>query len=834
MRLRLFVLFILINLCAKADQPLNSGWYFRQAGQTQWYSAQVPGTNYTDLLAHGLIPDPFFGDNEKKVQWVDTCYWEYQDTFSVVLNQGMSYRLEFEGLDTYAEVFLNGTKIISADNMFRKWSASVTNLLQKQNVLFVRFAPASSELKKRMSASPVKYPGGNRVFGRKAAYQFGWDWGPEFQTCGIWKNVVLKSEKRIEFIDVHVVQESLSSLEAKLKFECRINSKVDTRVTIKIATDDGEITSTFNTELKKGENNLSFSVVIKNPELWWPNGSGSQHLYNFSLLAGDDLDLASYRLPPIGLRTIELVREKDKAGSTFYFKVNGKPVFMKGANVIPPDHFLPRAGNEGWEKIVDDAAWQNMNMVRVWGGGVYPSDSFYEACDRKGILVWQDFMFACAMYPADSAFLENVKLEIDEQVIRIRNHPCLALYCGNNEVDEGWKNWGWQKEMKYSAGDSVFVKSAYDKLFLQLIPDELKRLDSSRSYWPSSPSIGWGHEESMKSGDSHYWGVWWGMEPFSTYTKKVPRFMSEYGFQSFPSNATLLDYTGTSDVQINAPAIRVHQKHARGFETISAYMDGGYNRTKNLKGYALASMALQCDAMQTAIYAHRKAKPYCMGTLYWQLNDTWPVVSWCSVDYYHRKKASAFLSRELYKNCILVPQLDSLKKQFNVYAVSDSLNDIPARMELKLLSFTGDLRWSEVKDFNLAANTSAEIYSKNLESILRPLDTTQTVLNVKLYSGTSMLYETNVFFCLPKNLKLVRPSFSIKKKPDVEGRPAFEVSTPYLSHFTEISYKGDPSFFSRNYFDMLPGEKYLIFIDPSSPVDGSLKGVSLQSLIDTY
>ena len=310
--------------------------------------------------------------------------------------------------------------------------------------------------------------------------------------------------------------------------------------------------------------------------------------------------------------------------------------------------------------------------------------------------------------------------------------------------------------------------------------------------------------------------------------------MSEYGFQSFPSNATLLDYTGTSDVQINAPAIRVHQKHARGFETISAYMDGGYNRTKNLKGYALASMALQCDAMQTAIYAHRKAKPYCMGTLYWQLNDTWPVVSWCSVDYYHRKKASAFLSRELYKNCILVPQLDSLKKQFNVYAVSDSLNDIPARMELKLLSFTGDLRWSEVKDFNLAANTSAEIYSKNLESILRPLDTTQTVLNVKLYSGTSMLYETNVFFCLPKNLKLARPSFSIKKKPDIEGRPAFEVSTPYLSHFTEISYKGDPSFFSRNYFDMLPGEKYLIFIDPSSPVDGSLKGVSLQSLIDTY
>ena len=826
---------MLSSLLLSAQNELPANWRFRQSGNTLWFPAKVPGTNYTDLLALQLIPDPFIAANEKTVNWVDTCDWEYVDSFPMPADQSANYRLLFEGLDTYADVYLNGEKILSSDNMFRQWEVSVKHSsLKKMNGILVHFYSPRRVLKEIEQTSPLKFPGGYRVFGRKAAYQFGWDWGPELHTCGIWKPVRLIPERNIEIKDVHFVCNSLNEKTADISFLLKINALQACKTQLRVSSSRffASEPQTFN--LKPGENNVQCDLKINNPDLWWPNGSGKSYLYDFSFKLKSESDSDQWLMNPVGLRKIELVTDKDKDGQSFFFRINGRPIFMKGANVIPPDHFLPRAGDQGWLDLVKQAVDQNMNMLRVWGGGVYPPDAFYKECDRRGILVWQDFMFACAMYPGDSAFLENVNQEVREQIIRLRNHPSLALWCGNNEIDEGWHNWGWQKEQNYSTKDSAIVKSFYDQLFETNIKSLVDELDTSRRYWPSSPSIGWGHAESLKNGDSHYWGVWWGKEPFDTYAKKVPRFMSEYGFQAMPPYISVAEFCGAPYLQLNSPAMKNHQKHPTGYETITEYLNREYRPWKDVKSFGMISMALQCDAMKIAIGAQRKARPYCMGTLYWQLNDTWPVVSWSSVDYYHRLKASAYLVRELYKTAILVTDYNRESKMLDISVVSDSINSFRARLELKLLTFTGDVKWTYMSDITVESNQSSRVLAKKMASILRLVDTTQSVLSVRLIASNRSLFETTVYFCQTKDLKLTRPSFSLKHKPGIEGKVVFEVSSPVLAKFVEITYKQDPSYFNRNYFDMLPGEKYLIFVNPDAPLGEETKGISVQSIVDTY
>ncbi|UPT69479.1 MAG: hypothetical protein M0D53_09800 [Flavobacterium sp. JAD_PAG50586_2] len=376
-------------------------------------------------------------------------------------------------------------------------------------------------------------PGDEKVFTRKAQYHYGWDWGPRFVTSGIWKKVSLQFWNKAHITNVKCNQ--LSAEKGELQFVTEIQSTVQGKFQLRI----NDKTKVIN--LKKGINRIVIPYTIENPKLWWPNGLGSPHLYPFQInLLQNTVSLSKKELR-IGLRTIELIQEKDEMGKSFYFKVNGEPVFMKGANYIPPDSFLPRATDSVYKSIVKKAKNANMNMLRVWGGGVYADDAFYNECDENGILVWQDFMFACAMYPGNDDYVNNVKNEVIDNVNRLQNHPSIALWCGNNEIDEGWHNWGWQKQYKYSAQDSAKIWNDYQKLFHQLIPKTLDSLFSKdkNRYWPSSPSIGWGKKESLTQGDSHYWGVWWGKEPFDVYEKKVGRFMSEYGFQGMPALETL-------------------------------------------------------------------------------------------------------------------------------------------------------------------------------------------------------------------------------------------------------------------------------------------------------
>lgn len=657
---------------------------------------------------------------------------------------------------------------------------------------------------------PYILPGDEKVFSRKAQYQYGWDWGPRFVTAGIYKTIQLHFWNEIQIENVRYEQKNLTDELAQLHFIISLNCEKAGNYNLKIND------KTQNFELKKGANKIEFPFEITNPKRWWCNGLGEPNLYAFQIqLSKKDKIIASKKLN-IGLRTIELIQEKDTVGTSFYFKLNGKPVFMKGANYIPPDSFLPRVSDSIYTSLVENAKKANMNMLRVWGGGVYANDIFYDECDKNGILVWQDFMFACAMYPSDEKFVENVKQEVKDNVNRLQNHPSIAIWCGNNENDEGWQNWGWQKQYNYSKSDSTTIWNGYKKVFHEVIPQTLNNLLSQEKniYWSSSPSIGWGKKESLLQGDSHYWGVWWGMEPFEIYKKKVGRFMSEYGFQGMPNVETFKKFANLNDLNLNSEAVKNHQKHNTGYQTIQTYMEREYQIPTKFEDYIYVSQLLQAEGMKTAIEAHRRAKPYCMGTLYWQFNDCWPVTSWSSMDYYGNWKAFHYQAKRSFENLLL--SVNEENEMHNVYLVNDTFENYSGNLEIELLSFDGKLLWkTSIK--TLSEENSSKIIYEIPNAILEKFDLKKAVLNVK-YNNV----QTNYFFAKPKDLKLEKPTIQIKKIDAF----SIEISTDVLAKNIFLSAEKE-TFFDDNYFDLLPNEKRIIKL--SKPA----KNMKAMSLFDT-
>lgn len=807
-------LFPLILMSQNKQRSLNNeDWKFKQETKENWLPAKIPGTVHTDLLANKVIEDPFFGTNEKQLQWIENENWNYKTSF-IVSKSELKYKniaLEFKGLDTYATVFLNGKLILEANNMFRTWKIPVKNNLKEgENSIEIKFK--SSVLKGKAAAQKLTYtlPGDEKVFTRKAQYQYGWDWGPRFVTAGIWKDVNLNFWNNVTIENVSYNQLELNDQKAILEFITTIKVDRVSNVKLKI----NEIVETFN--LKKGLNTIKMNYEIKSPKRWWTNGLGEANLYPFEISLINHKKIVSSKKLNIGLRTIELIQEKDKIGTSFYFKLNGIPVFMKGANYIPDDSFMPGVSDSIYKSRIKTAVDSNMNMLRVWGGGIYGDDAFYEECDKNGILVWQDFMFACAMYPGDADFLANVKHEVIDNVTRLQNHPSLAIWCGNNENDEGWKNWGWQKQYNYSKSDSTKIWNDYDKLFHQLIPQTLDSLSSKNKpiYWPSSPSIGWGKKESMTQGDSHYWGIWWGKEPFEIYKKKVGRFMSEYGFQGMPNVETLQKAVSQKDLNLNSEAINNHQKHPTGYETINEYMARDYIIPKDFENYIYVSQLLQADGMKTAMEAHRRAKPNCMGTLYWQFNDCWPVTSWSSVDYYGNWKAFQYQVKRSYEN--LLHSVNEEGDFYKVYIVNDALENFTDELTWELISFDGTSLWSITKEVNVEQNSSSvvlEIPKKEFEKF----NLEKAVLNVRFEKQSS-----NYFFVKPKELNLTKPTIQITQKDDL----TIEITTNVLAKNVFISSENQV-FFDDNYFDLLPNEKKVIKLSKS------VNEIKVQSLFDT-
>lgn len=783
-------------------------WEFSQSGQNQWYSAKIPSVVHLDLYENRLIPDPFYSDNEKQLQWIEEKDWIYSSTFTVSKEELDSQNIElvFDGLDTFAEAFLNGKPILKSDNMFVGHQVDVKKILNLgQNTLVVRLESAVKKGKEKAKELSYQLPEGERVFVRKAQYQFGWDWGPRFVTCGIWKDIKLRfwNNARIENVKYSTI--SLGKTQADLEFSVDLVADKDHHYNLLINE------RTYPIKLKKGLQTIKVPYEIQNPKLWWTNGLGEQNLYNFNieLHPSKKLEVLDQKTITIGLRTLELIQEPDEFGKSFYLKLNGVPVFMKGANYIPSESFLPRVTDSIYRQIIQTAVDANMNMLRVWGGGIYENDVFYEECDRNGILVWQDFMFACAMYPGDENFLKSVKQEVIHNVNRLQNHPSIALWCGNNEVDEAWHNWGWQKQFGYSEQDSTKIWNDYKTVFKELIPKTLDSLLSKEKniYWESSPSIGWGRKESLLQGDSHYWEVWWGKQPFEIYKEKVGRFMSEYGFQSMPSIETFRKIAPENDLHLNSVSIKNHQKHPVGYETIREYMERDFPVPTDFEDYIYVSQLLQAHGMQIAIEAHRRAMPYCMGTLYWQLNDCWPVTSWSSVDYYGNQKASHYQAKRSFE-----PVMVSITEDENdilVYGINDLPQIERGMIRLELLDFESNIPvWQEyhsnvnnlstkdVKVFEIKGTDSTSL-CRIPKKVFEKFNKNKVVLKASLF-GKEKVHTAFFYFVKPKDLALTKPNISVYILDDQTVLLQSDVLAK------NVFLKAGDVVFDDNFFDLLP------------------------------
>lgn len=797
----------------------QSKWEFRNFKEELWRSASVPGTVHTDLMAHQLIPDPFLDENEKKVQWIENEDWEYRCYFTLSKKEWNSLHktLIFEGLDTFAEIHLNGKPIAKSTNMFVQKEVDVSDYLREgENVLIIKFLSSLNEGKKLAKNIPFQLPESPRSLVRKAQYQFGWDWGPRLVTAGIWKDVKLITWDKVKIENIRVEKKSIKAKNADLIFHTEINvDEVEDLDDLQVSINDKIYK---NLKLKKEHNHISFPFQIKNPRLWQPNGLGKPEMYDFKISVlhkGKIIDSKNQR---IGLRTVELIQEKDAKGKSFYFKVNGKPLYAKGTNWIPADSFTPRITKEKYQKLIADAKAANMNMIRVWGGGIYEDDEFYKACDENGILVWQDFMFAGSFYPSDSDFQENVKNEVKHQVKRLQNHPSLALWCGNNEVDEAIVNWGYQKQFKYSKADSLQVWKDYKTIFHEVIPQTLKEVSPNAIYWPSSPSIGWGHKESLTEGDSHYWGVWWGEQAFEIYNEKVPRFASEYGFQGMPTlETTKAMFSRKPDLKLENPVIKAHQKHGRGWEIINNYMTRDYKVPTDFVKYNYVSQLLQARGMQIAIEAHRRNKPYNMGSLVWQHNDCWPVVSWSAIDYSGNWKALQYQLKRSFE-----PQIFSLEQkddQYNLFLINDDFKKLQGNLDIKVMDVKGQTIFSSKKNIAVSENSSTKVYNFNKE-VFAGFNKEKVLMKIEAKLPDKTISRI-LYFVPPKDLELLKPTIKIKKITPKE----IQISSDILAK--DVYLIGD-THFSDNFFDLLPNETKTIQL--SKP----LEKIEVMSLWDTF
>jgi len=805
--------------------PLNLGWKFRKVGSDEsWQYTVTPSTIYNDLMFTGKITDPFLGCNNVNLGWIDEADWEYMLSIKLdeVSIKNKHVDLVFEGLDTYADVYVNDKLALKADNMFRKWIVSCDTLFKVgENSVRIVFKSALNEVKRKAAETPYILPGGEWAWVRKSPYHFGWDWGPRFITCGIWKPVYLRTWRDFRINDIQISTDSISKKTAELTATLSIASAWPQEVKITVKEGGRKLTS-VNQRIGTRNSTLKVPIKIRNPKLWWSNATGESNLYNLTFTVEGKF-LSQTKSISYGIRSIELVQEDDSIGKSFYFKINGIPVFMKGANIIPRHSFLPSASKDAMKELLVDAANSGINMLRIWGGGTYEEDRFYELCDSLGILIWQDFMFAGSMYPGDSVFLENVRQEIDQQVLRLRNHPCIAMWCGNNEVDEAWNNWGWQKQYNMSKADSTKIWSDYVKLFHRLIPEVLVKDDPKRPYWSSSPKNGWGRKKSMTEGDSHYWGVWWGLEPFSVYRSKIPRFMSEYGFQGYPDFRTVQKFSKDGKSNPDSTELLCHQKHPVGYQTIGKHIQREGFKSLTLEREIYLSQIVQCIGYRTAIESHRLAKPRCMGTLYWQLNDCWPVVSWSSIDFCNRWKAVHYTICDAYKPILLVNKID--QQGISVDAVSDELKQVEGSLRARVYDLQGNVIKERTFNKTIKPNSSESIQFIPYE--FSKSDTSNLFIYSEFEAKPGELYSSYAFSCKPGFLKLVNPEIEVKIEKCVDGT-YLNLTSKRPALYVQISSSTPEFKVSDNYFNMLPNRNYRVKL-----IKGDADIIEVKSLFDT-
>jgi beta-mannosidase len=817
-------------------QSLSGTWEFRQSGMEQWAPATVPGGVHTDLLALGRIPDPFVGDNEKKVQWVAESDWEYRCIFSVdeELAQREHIDLVCDGLDTLATVSLNGVILGSTANMFRQFRWDVKNLLKPgENEIFIAFSSAvrycaEREKVRHMQGVPQGLPGAPHL--RKAPCQFGWDWGPQLPPIGIWKDIRLEGADDARIENVHLRQfhtEGQVRLEAEVTIQAWHQGDYD--ILMQVIFPTGEVWETSSPIDETQCANVF--VIIDHPQLWWPNGYGEQPLYQVQIsLIGEQTE--DEKLYHVGLRTIELRQEPDAWGKSFTFIVNGQPIIAKGSNWIPADSFSTRITSERLEKLIGDAVLTHQNMLRVWGGGFYEDDRFYEVCDRLGILVWQECIFSCSVYPLDEPdFLENVHQEVLENVRRLRHHASLALWCGNNEMEWGLVGWEWP-------GINLEpIKAAYTQFFHQLLPAWIASEDPDHAYWPSSPSSGVAFQDpnGQTQGDSHYWEVWHGRKSFSAYRTQLPRFMSEFGFQALPPMETIRSFAEEKDWNMTSYIMECHQKNASGNQLIIAQMLDSFRLPKDFESLVYLSMVLQAEGIRYGAEHWRRHPERVSGILYWQLNDCWQVASWSSLDYFGRWKALHYAAKRFYAPVLL--SIEDAPPVQTVYITNELRERWEGTLTWSLETLDGDVAKTGFQKVTAEPMQAMKLCEVDFSTILKddPDLARSLVFIAELWQGEQMVSRQTAYFAPSKHLELKEPEINAQVK--VENETAhITLTAASLSRLVELTFEGEEAVFSDNYFD-LPAKRSISVTVPipagweETEIQSALK---IRSVYDTY
>ena len=832
---------------------LDRGWQFRQVAagaqdaETGWLPATVPGDVHLDLLANKKIDDPFFRDNEAKLQWIENESFEYRLNFdaSPSLMARSNVDLIFDGLDAVSQVYLNGVQVLAADNMFRIWRVPVKGHLHPgKNLLRVVF-PSPIKAAQEVAAGDafrLKSMTADKTYVRKAAYEFGWDWGPKFVTSGIWRPVRLEAWDKVRIADFAIRQRDVSKDVAHASAEVEVEAATagSAKVSVQYADDGKPVTLRTVASLHAGRNVIVLPVEIRQPKLWYPAGYGDQPLYEFTAQVSTGVQPADERKAKVGLRTIVLQRELDKWGRSFELVVNGIPVFAKGADVIPFDSFPNRVTTADYRRILESARDANMNTIRHWGGGYYETEEFYSICDELGIMIWQDFQFGNDWQPGTYAFKLNIQAEAEDQVRRLRNHPSIVLWSGNNETEAAF-SWGPRPTLPPDV--RLLIWQDYLTEFSGILPRVVARLDPETPYWPSSPSADYEPlSDHYQSGDAHIWDVWHGRVPFSTYETHHARFVTEYGFQSFPEMKTIEAFTTPEDrTGIFTPVMLAHQKNNEGNSIIHDYLLKDYSEPKDFASFLYVSQVLQAEGIKIGAEHFRRSRPETMGSIFWQLNDCWPVASWSSIDYYGRWKALQYYARRFYAPILVSPHVEdgSLK----VYIVSDKTVVTPATLRVRLMDFDGNVLLEESQPVDVAPLASKDYLDWPLKKLADAgaANTSRVFVVADLQTGGATDFAMNGKQ-ISRNLAYLAPVKEIHLKPaqlkvettGAQGSYKIRIGSPVLARSVYLTFGDLDVKVSDNYFDIMPGETVEITATSSATLDAIKAQLKVISLTDAF
>ena len=782
---------------------LNGAWTLDIPGSAfPQIPATVPGSVYHDLLTAGQIPDPFYRDNENEALKIMDNDFVYSRSFTVPasLLENDAVVLHCDGLDTLATVTVNGTVVGTAKNMHRTYEFDVKDVLKAgENEITVKFDSPTRFIKAAYAESRADGSSDAMVgfpLIRKAHCMFGWDWGPRLPDAGIWRSISILGIQTARIRDVYVKQHHEGG-KVTLEVDTHITEITGSApVTVKVTAPDGTVFTA------QGEKAL---IEIENPQLWWPNGLGEQPLYTVEVTLGNGLDSWCRR---IGLRTLTVTRKKDQWGESFSHCVNGVDVFAMGADYIPEDNLLPRVNPQRTRRLLEDAKAANMNCIRVWGGGYYPEDYFYDTCDELGLLVWQDFMFACAVYNLTEDFEENIKAEFVDNIRRLRHHASLALWCGNNEMEQFVAYGEWVSSLRQ--------KADYIKMYEYILPKVLKEEDPQTFYWPASPSSGGSFDEPQdpNRGDVHYWDVWHGLKPFTDYRNYLFRYVSEFGFQSFPCMQTIESFTAPEDRNVFSYVMEKHQRNASANGRIVSYLSQMYLYPSSLSNLVYASQLLQAQAMQYGVEHWRRNRndEHCMGAVVWQLNDCWPVASWASIDYFGRWKALHYYEKRFFAPVLISCHEEGILSQnTNVNAEPFDLKKT-AQLNVSnetLKPFTGKANWALRRpDASIIESGSFDVEVAPMSAVWMPKQDFSDRATYDCYysyelvdSQGSPVGEGTVFFCAPKHFHFADPQL----EAHIEGDEIVVTAKAYARSVELMA--GADTLLSDNYFDMNAGTK---------------------------